>query len=512
LSHIAQGGAQRLPMKTKLAFGIGSGAESITLYAISQFAVLYYFQVRGLSPGLAGLAVSLSLILDAIIDPFVGSLSDRTRSRWGRRHPYMYAAPFLITLGFIAIFNPPAGLSETGLFIWFAASVILMRQAMAFFHVPHLALGGELSSDYVERSKVMSYASFLGWAGGAATFWVATRLFFPETPEYSNGLLNPEPWLAYSVTMGVVALAFLYGSAWFTRDRIPYLPQAPENEPRWSLVAFFKDIARAMTNINYVWLIVGYFFLSMMVGLRNGLHIFTNTFFWNLKTIDLSWFVIGSFFGFLFSFLVAPRLHGRFDKKMTMIVSGLAYAVVPAIPMILGLMGIIGPDTPGLVPILIVFHGLGWCAISILNISVMSALADVSDENELKHGMRQEGVLYATRAFFAKVDAAIGTLFAGVVLGLIAFPEKAKPGEVAPEVLQNLVIWDALIAMIPGVLAVVFYTRYRITRTSYDATRAALAEKQGLAAPPSLTGVLAVEDVEGMDELPGGKPKLAPGE
>ncbi|HEY9218194.1 MAG TPA: MFS transporter [Phenylobacterium sp.] len=482
-------------MKTKLAFGIGSGAESITLYAISQFAVLYYFQVRGLSPTMAGLAVSISLILDAIVDPFVGSLSDRTRSRWGRRHVYMYFAPFFISLGFIAIFNPPAGLSETALFVWFTAAVVMMRQAMAFFHVPHLALGGELSSNYIERSKVMSYASFLGWAGGAATFWVATRLFFPETPEYSNGLLNPEPWFAYSVTMGVVALLFLYASAWFTRDRIPFLPQAPADEPRWSLVAFFKDIARAMTNINYVWLIVGYFFLSMMVGLRNGLHIFTNTFFWDLKTIDLSWFVIGSFFGFLFSFLVAPRLHGRFDKKLTMIVSGLAYAVVPAIPMILGLMGVVGPETPGLLPMLIVFHGLGWCAISILNISVMSALADVSDENELKHGMRQEGVLYATRAFFAKVDAALGTLFAGIVLGLIGFPEKAKPGEVADSVLHNLVIWDALIAMIPGVLAVLFYTRYRITRSSYDTTRTALDDKQAGLSKPTVTGVLAVEDI-----------------
>jgi glycoside/pentoside/hexuronide:cation symporter, GPH family len=510
LSHTASGGASRLPTRTKVAFGLGSGAESVTLYAISQFAVLYYFQVRGLSPGLAGLAVSVSLVLDAISDPFAGSLSDRTRSKWGRRHPYMFASPVFIVAAFVAIFNPPGGLSDMGLFFWFLASVVVMRQAMTFYHTPHLALGGELSSDYVERSKVMAWASFLGWAGGAATFWVATRLFFPETPEYSNGLLNPEPWLPYSLTMGVVALLFLYGSAWFTRDRIPFLPQPPENQAPWSPLEFFKDIGRAMGNINYVWIIVGYFFLSMMVGLRNGLHIFTNTFFWELKTIDLSWFVIGSFFGFLTSFVVAPRVHGRFDKKMTMIVAGLAYAVVPAVPMILGLMGVLTSDTPGLVPILIAFHGAGWCAISILSISIMSALADISDENELKHGIRQEGVLYATRAFFAKVDAAIGTAFAGLVLGFISFPETAKPGQVAPEVLQNLVIWDALVAMIPGVLAVFFYTRYRITRSSYDATRAALNAKRSPTPSPTVTGVLAAEDIGSPLEDPGGG-KPAPG-
>ena len=84
--------AERLPLRTKLAFGVGSAAESLALYSVSSFALLYYNQVLGVPAGWVTLALSASLFFDALSDPIVGSLSDRTRSRWGRRHVYMYVA------------------------------------------------------------------------------------------------------------------------------------------------------------------------------------------------------------------------------------------------------------------------------------------------------------------------------------------------------------------------------------------------------------------------------------
>src|SRR5690606_9948012 len=148
------------------------------------------------------------------------------------------------------------------------------------------------------------------------------------------------------------------------------------------------------------------------------LHIYTNTSYWELSTHDLSYFVIGSFFGFLTAFVVSARLHGKYDKKKTMIVSAIVYAIAPAVPLVLGMMGILTPTTPGILPILIASTIFSWGAVSVMTISMMSALADIADENELKFGVRQEGVLYATRSLFAKIDAAIGTALAGIVLGL----------------------------------------------------------------------------------------------
>lgn len=471
--------ADRLPLRTKLAFGVGSAAEIIALFSVSSYALLFYNQVLGVSAAWVGLAISASFVLDALIEPIVGSWSDRTRnSKWGRRHPWMFAAPFPIAISLYAIFNPPEGLSNLALAIWCALSVSCMRWAMSAYHTPHLALGAELSPHYTERSKVMAYNSFFAWAGGSGMSYVALTFFFPKTTEFHNGLLNPAPWPSFAGTMAVAVIAILFASAWFTRDRIPFLPRPADDTPKFSPVEFFKDMGKALTNVNYVWLLVGYFFLSMMIGLREGLRLYVYSFYWQISSSDLRWFIVGSFVGYATAFLFAARMHGKFDKKATIIWSGLAYAVIPAIPIVLGQMGVLRADTPGLLPILIAFAALAYGSVSILSISVMSALADVADENELKHGVRQEGILYSTRALAAKLDQAMGTAIAGVVITFIAFPQKAKPGGVDADVLWNLALWDGVLAAVPGVVAAVCYGRYRINKASYEATRAALAARR----------------------------------
>ena len=473
--------AERLPLRTKLAFGVGSAAETIALYSVSSFAILFYNQVLGVPAHLAGLAVSASLVFDALSDPIVGSWSDRTRSRLGRRHLYMYAAPIPIALSLFAIFNPPAGMDQTGLLLWFGVAVILLRQAMTFFHTPHLAMGAELSSDYTERSKVMAYNSFFVWVGGAFATTLALRIFFPSTPEFPRGILNPEPWPVFALSISIAVVIILFASAWFTRDRIPFLPQRAAETPGFSFGEFGRDVVKALGNINYVWLLVAYFFLSMMIGLREGLRMYVNTFYWGFNSEQLSLFIIGSFAGYLTAFVLAPRLHGRIDKKRTIIIFGLIYTVVPGIPLTLGMMGILTQSTPFLLPIVIAFATVAYGAVAILQISVMSALADIADQNELKHGIRQEGMLYSTRAFAAKMDQAIGAALAGFVITFIHFPAKAVPGQIPADVMHNLALWDGVLAAIPGLIAMIFYARYNINRSSYEATKLALTGQRAYA-------------------------------
>lgn len=473
---------ERLPLRTKLAFGIGGSAETIALYAVSSYALLFYNQVLGVPAAWVGLAISASLFFDGLSDPIVGSWSDRTRSKLGRRHPWMFAAPIPIALSFYCVFNPPTSLDPLALAIWCGVSVSMLRQMMTFFHTPHLALGGELSSHYTERSKVMAYNSFFLWVGGSSMSYIALTFFFPKTPEFHNGLLNPEPYPAFALTMALAVVVILFASAWFTRDRIPFLPQPRADTPKFSLIEFARDIGKAVTNVNYAWLLVGYFFLSMMIGLREGLRLYVYSFYWVISSSDMRLFIIGSFVGYATAFTFAARMHGRFDKKATIIGAGLAYAIIPAIPPVLGQLGVLRPDTPGILPILIVFAALSYAAISVLQISVTSALADIADENELKHGIRQEGILYATRALAAKLDQAVGVALASAVITFIKFPHKARPGHVEEDTLFNLALWDGALAAIPGVVAALCYGRYRINRATYEATRAALLEKRALAA------------------------------
>lgn len=489
--------ADRLSLKTKLAFGIGSAAEIIALYAVSSFALIYYNQILGVPAHWIGIAISISLVLDGLTEPLVGSWSDRTRnSKLGRRHPWMYAAPIPIALSFYGIFNPPDGLSPLALAVWCGLFVSLLRQVMTFFHTPHLALGAELSPNYIERSKVMAYNSFFTWAGGASMSWVAYSYFFPSTPEYPRGLLNPEPWPTFALTLAVTIIVVLFASAWFTRDRIPFLPQPGADVKKFSPREFFSDIWKAVQNRNYVWLLVGIFFLSMMIGLKEGLRLYTATFYWGLNSEQLRWFVIGSFFGYATAFAFAAKMHGKFDKRATMVWGAVAYSITTAAPLVAGLAGILTPQTPNLVWMLIAWSALSYGSMSVLQIGAMSALADIADENELRFGVRQEGILYSTRALAAKIDQAIGSLLAGFVLFVIAFPEKAKPGAVAHDTLVNLALWDGVLAAIPGVIAAICYARYKISRETYEATRAAILARR--AAQPPVTEPAVVKDPPGV--------------
>ena len=143
-------------------------------------------------------------------------------------------------------------------------------------------------------------------------------------------------------------------------------------------------------------------------------------------------------------------------------------------------MGILSAQTPHLLAILIAFSLMQHAPYSIMTTTVYSALADIADENELKYGLRQEGALFATRTFFARVDQALGTALAGWVLAIVAFPAKATPGQVPQVVLMGLAAaW--VLSVIPGLIAAIFYGMLNVTRATHDATRSAIDAQKRLA-------------------------------
>jgi glycoside/pentoside/hexuronide:cation symporter, GPH family len=476
--------APPLTKRLKLSYGLGSTAEAVAITATSSFLLLFYNQVCGLPAAHVGMALAAGLIINAIFDPMVGSWSDRTRSRWGRRHPFMFASILPAAFLFWAVFNPPA-VGETGRLIWLAVTNTLLLQAMTLYHTPHLALGGELSSSYIGRTSVMAYNTFCLWIGDTIGWLLSFGVFFAASAKFPNGALDPSRWPLFSTTIAIGIVIILTFSSWATKSRIPYLPQPASETPRFSIVELMRDVGRALSNRNYVMLLLGLFFISMMVGVRGGLWIYGATYFWRLGNDQIVFFAVGSFIGYLFAAFVVKRLHARFDKRWTGAAALFLYTVGPAIPLTLGYFGILSWQTPGLLVILIAFSVLQHAPYSVMTTTVYSALADIADENELKFGMRQEGILYSTRTFFARVDQALGTALAGWVLTIIAFPKKAVPGQVDESVLMGLAA-AFIISTIPGLIAAVFYAKLRVTKRTHEATRTALDQRdQAASATPT---------------------------
>lgn len=483
-SEIQSGsGAPRLTIKTKVFFGLGAGAEAAAGIAFNTFNFLFYNQVLGLSGKLSGLAVAVALILDAIADPFVGSISDRIKTKYGRRHPFMYAAAIPMGLSFFLIYSPPAGLGEWGLFAWFTFFYLAYRQSQTLYHVPHLALGAELSDDYRERSVVMAYNALLGVVGGAGAFFFAWTWL-----SKNGGATSRDAYTGMAAGVSIFVTLAIFLSAWFTRDRIPYLKQNTVEPEPFSLRVMLSEIYGCLQNKNYRNLLLGLIFISITTGTRETLGAHVSLFFWGLPEDKIRVFGLASPPGFIIAFLIAARWHVKYNKRSAIIAAVIVVILAANIPVTLRLLNVLPHNgAPTLIPILFFFVFLFYGAVALLVISVLSALADVADEHELATGRRQEGVFFAARTFFAQVTTGVGHIVAGIAMDFIGFPQGAKPGEVPESVVWKLGILDGPLIAIPAIIAAVYYSRYAIDRARLSDIQAQLAARRGKAPSPSAT-------------------------
>jgi len=472
---------QRLPMRTKLAFGVGSAAEAAATIAFSTFNFLFYNKVMGVSGTLCGLAVIIALALDALADPIVGSLSDRHKSpRWGRRHPFMLLAPLPMGLFFFLIYSPPAGLSELALFAWFTITTLLFRQAQTLYHVPHLALGAELTDDYRERSVIMSYTALFGVLGGSSAFFFGWTWF----SSIKGGSAVRDGYPGMGLGIGVFIAVAIFVSAWFTRDRIPYLKQPPVDHPPFTLRELFSAIVACLQNHNYRALLLGLICVSAMIGTRETLSSHVNLFFWELPENKIRVFGLASPPAFVISFLIVARLHVRYEKRSSILGAVVLLIFASTTPVLLRLLHVMPENgSPKLIPVLFFFVFLYYGGLSMLIITVLSALADITDEHELITGKRQEGVFFAARTFFSQVTTGFGHVVAGVAIDLIGFPAGAKVGDVAANVVFRLGLLDGPITAIPALAAVYFYGRYAIDRERLLHIQSELRARNERAAP-----------------------------
>lgn len=485
---------------TRISFSVGSSSEAILGVAFNSFNFFFYNQILGLSGSLSGLAITIALVIDAVSDPFIGSLSDRWRSRWGRRHPFMFAAPLPVFICFFFIYSPPDGIAQVAwlgvvgmpLFLWFMVFVVLFRTAMTLFHVPHLAMGAELSTDYQERTAIMSVSGFFGMFGGVATSFIAFRYVFAATPEFENGLFNAAVYPVFAMVAAGIGVAIMILSAGLTMNQIPRMPKAPADLPPFKFRHVLAEMWQAWQNPNYRMLLLGLFFLSATLGIRETIGLHMNVYFWELLPEQLSVFIIFVALFAPLAFVVTPILHRMFDKRATIIGGVIFLAIVFVIPVTFRLLGWFPENhSPMLMPTLIVFVIVGTLTGIILTISVASSLADIADEHELTTGRRQEGIFYSARTFFAKAISGFGHLLAGIAIDVIGFPVGQEPGTIDPDKIMQLGLVDGPIGAIGAVIAIAFYWRYSITRERHQEIQAELEilrVERGQAPPPQPAG------------------------
>ena len=473
---------EKLPLRTRLAYGIGEMGEIVFLGMFNTFIVIYYNQVVGLSNSLIGIAIMLAMIGDAISDPMVGMISDRWRSRLGRRHPFLFAAPIPLAVSLYLIFSPPDLLTggaagepnQMWLFGWLAFWTICGRLFVTLYTIPHHALGGELTKDPNERSKLFSMNATIGYVSGALFAFTVWGFFLSGESLLADGSVIPKHLDASAyppmvLTACGIILVMIYLSSLGTLERVPYLSSAPKNQARMSLLGFYRELIGAFANPNYAFLMVGFFLLMISVGLSDTLSVFVATYFWELKPEQIKWFGLVLVPAVIIGATASPGLMRKFDRKPVLIGGLLGLMIFGQIPInlrLLDLMPVNGSEN--LLPILLLSALLASTCAAAGAVAMMSILGDITDENELLNGLRQEGLIYSARAFFAKASNSAGHLVGGLVLDLyVVFPFDAVPGEVDSEVIWRLGLFGGPIMCIAGFSALPFYARYRLTRARH---------------------------------------------
>lgn len=227
-----------LSFRTKFFYGFGSISFGIKNNGFSYFVLFVYSSVFGLPAWMAGLALNLILVADAITDPLVGYSSDRLRSKWGRRHPFMYAAAIPVAFTFYFLWTPPADLTHWQLFSYLLICATIIRVFITFYEVPSVALGPELTSNYVERTSLMSYRYFFGWFGGLTTYNLVWWVF---EDKYEGGRFNPELWSEYGLIAAILIFIGIIVTSLGTHRHIPDLIKPPEKKKTIVPEEFKKD-------------------------------------------------------------------------------------------------------------------------------------------------------------------------------------------------------------------------------------------------------------------------------
>lgn len=470
---------RRVSLRTRGYYAVGQVAEGVKNATFNLFLFFYYHQVLGLSGTATGLALFVATTFDAVTDPLAGSISDRLHHRWGRRHPFMYASAVPLGITFALLFRPPDGLSEAGLFAWLLCFTLGVRAAMTLFHVPHLALGAELSSEYGERTAIVAWRSAAGLLGAAFAVGCAWLVFFRSSPAYANGQLDPGAYAPLGLVYGVVIFASVLVSALGTHDRIPELPRPAPGEGGIGLRSFFADYAAVLRNPSFRAIFLGVVVFFVMRGIQEVLGVHMYTYFWQLDTKQIATISLVAFPAFLLGIPLWTGVARRRDKLPTLLTGVACFSVCVLGPPIAALAGFF-PERGSAAYIPLLTGAAALAALSATAGLLMggSMLADVADEHELITGRRNEGILFAALSFAAKSTAGVGSLLAGVGLDAIAFPTQAAPAEVTSEDRTSLgLLYGPGVAALAAV-SFALLRGYRIDRARHQEITATLAQRR----------------------------------
>ena len=437
------------------AFGAPAVGAGYMYLLLALYVMKFSTDVLLIAPAIMGLIFSVSRIWDAISDPLVGYLSDRTTTSLGRRRTWILFSFVPIAIGFYAVFAPPVSLSGDALTWWMAASIIGFYSAMTIFFVPHMALGAELSNDYHERSRLFGLRHAFYTVGSILSLGTMMLLLNEEFREGGDVRAMAEEYALYAII--AMSVLVLYA--------VVNLRERPEFQGRLnsSPTSAFRDVwqnphARLLVIVTFIEnvgssaiAVLTLYVTQYVVGAPLSAPFIILAYMLPSTASVPMWLPLSRRFGKIRVWMVGMALYGlafggmfflpfmeTVDARLTLIIVMAGFAGLAA-----GCGGTIGPSVQG----------------------------DVIDYDEYKTGERKEGSYFAVWNFTYKSALGVMLLLTGFVLEASGF---------VPNQPQTMTVQIAMVSLYGALpllcyaIGVVLFSRFKLTEQEYSVIRAEL--------------------------------------
>lgn len=448
---------ERIGLIEKLGYGIGDLPSGLYLNFFGAYLLYFFVDLGGVAPAAMALMLLLSRVFDAITDPVMGVISDRTRTRWGRYRPYILfgALPFGLT-GF-AIFAAPDGMSPGWLLVWAYVTYGLTMLAFTAVNVPYSGLLGVISPSTRQRANVTAFRMFFSGFAGIMVGVLATTLIreLGGDDEATGIMLTMGVFAALSVVIYIITFAT-------TKERIPAVPTNTEiKKDLGTLVRTGAWIAVAVAAVFGVLSIASRastarFFFKYVAG-DDGTPVFL---FLDRFGLFLTALAVGQVSGVIVGFL----LQKKFEKSHLILAAGtLKIAGITA-------FYLVPLDDVWLQTLAQYFVGLGFGFLMVLSFSMFTDIAEYID---WKSGQQMTGLTVSASIFAVKVGTGLGAFAPGIALELTGFN---PGGEQTAEALAGINIAFAIVpalALLPAAIGMWFYPLTHATMAKVERELAA---------------------------------------
>lgn len=415
--------------KEKIAYGLGDTASNFIFQTVMLFLTFYYTDVVGLSPAAVGSMFLIVRVFDAVTDPLMGSLADRTKTKWGSYRPYLLWLALPFALCSVLAFTSPEWLTEEGKLYYAFITYTLLMVMYTAINIPYSALGGVLTADASERVSVQSYRFVFAMGGGL----LVTSFMLPLVSYLGQGddALGYQRAMLVMSAVGMVLFVLCFGG---TKERISVTQETPAPIKAQLTSIWQNDQCRVLCLVAVV-------LLTGMV-LRNTLALYYVKYVLQ-RPDDATLFVTAGMIGSIIGCALANPVTKRVSKIKAYTFLQIASAAICIINYFI-------PSQAWLLAISL--HFMWGLLLQMATPLLWSKIADVVDYGEMKTGLRMTGLTYSTVVFFIKVGLALGGALAGWLLATMGYQADSYDAVVANGIVAVFCLGPAIASICVAII------------------------------------------------------------